>query len=106
MRVVLTFIFLSMLSSVYADVSKQNVDEMLKQMVREEVISATEAEKARIRLYSMSDKQWKALNFEGQKVASRSPASAPTIGDSTDLYQAQFKQIQDDISKITPSRRD
>ena len=87
-------------TSAIAEVSKENVETMLDQMVREEVISAKEAEKARIRLHSMNNKQWKSMNADAHKVAARSPAS---VTEASDLHSVQFRQIQDDVNKLVPS---
>lgn len=97
---------------VNAEVSPEHVESMLQQMVRENVISATEAEKAKIRMKSMSPDQWSAINKQAAKVAARSPASVrPSQNkieevNSIDLDGAQFKAIQSEIKKIVPAYRD
>ena len=100
MKFIALFIVIITATSAFGDVSKENVETMLNQMVKEEVISAKEAEKARIRLHSINNKQWKMMNSDAHKVAARGPAS---ISESGDLHSAQFKQIQDDVKKLVPS---
>ncbi len=98
----LTFMFLS--TSVFAEVGNDHVDMMLNQMVKENVISKTEADRAKIRLKSMSKDQWSQINSKAATIASRMPASEKTPGDlqSVDLDGAQFEQIQNDMKMIIP----
>lgn len=98
---------------VKAEVTHEHVDTMIDQMVRENVISRTEADKAKVRMRSMSPKQWGQINNQAEKIAARSPASAQTVSENKieevkgiDLDSAQFKQIQSDIGKIVPQHRD
>jgi len=109
------FFFLTCLLSfntVSAEVTHEHVDTMLNQMVREHVISAEEANKARARMRTMSPEQWKQINAKGAEVAARSPASVKPSDNkieevqNVDLDGAQFKQIQDDIKKFVPEYRD
>ena len=95
-----------------ADVSPDNVDSMIDQMVSKNVISKAEAEKAKIRMRSMSKDQWSQINTEAAKHAARSPASAQTESSNNieevhgvDLDSSQFKQIQSDIGKIIPQSK-
>lgn len=104
MKFLLPFILLSLASSALAEVTNQKVDRMLKKMVKEEVISALEAEKAKARLHTMKPTHWKDLNLDSKKVASRSPASDESR--VPDLYKAQYSLIEDDISKFIPESRD
>lgn len=97
----------------YAEVSHAHVDQMIEQMVSKNVISRAEAEKAKLRMKSMSPDQWSQINAQAQQVAARSPASAATASDNkieevkgVDLDGAQFKQIQSDIGKIVPQYKD
>lgn len=99
MKFIFTTIFVLSISSAIAEVSKENVETMLNQMVKDEVISGKEAEKARIRLHSMNSKDWKNMNVDASKLASRAPAS---VRETPDLHSAQFKQIQDDVIKLVP----
>lgn len=98
--------------SVSAQVAPEHVESMLQQMVRENVISPAEAEKAKIRMRSMSPDQWAQINHKAQKVAARMPASTVpsqnTIEEvnSIDLDGAQFKTIQNEVKKIMPEYRD
>jgi hypothetical protein len=97
---------------VSAEVSPTHVDEMIDQMVTKNVISKVEAEKAKIRMRSMSPDQWSQINTEAHKIAARSPASVTPSENrieevrGVDLDSAQFKQIQSDIGKIVPQYKD
>lgn len=97
---------------VSAEVSPSHVDEMIDQMVTKNVISKAEAEKAKIRMRSMSPDQWSQINAQAEKVAARSPASVSPSNNrieevkGIDLDSAQFKQIQSDIGKIVPQYKD
>lgn len=98
---------------VSAEVSPNHVDEMIDQMVTKNVISKAEAEKAKIRMRSMSPDQWSQINAQAEKVAAaRSPASVTPSNNrieevkGIDLDSAQFKQIQSDIGKIVPQYKD
>lgn len=109
MKLVTILFVLTFSSFLRAEVSPAHVASMLQQMVRENVISAEEAEKARIRMLAMNKEQWKAINDQAQKVAvARGPASLQPSENkieevhNIDLDGAQFKQIQDDIKKIVP----
>lgn len=101
------FLFITV-SQVKAEVTPAHVESMLQQMVRENVISATEAEKAKIRMKAMSPAQWKDINKQAAKVASRTPASVTPSGNKIeevhgiDLDGAQFKAIQNEVKKIMP----
>jgi hypothetical protein len=96
-----------------ADVSPDNVDTMIDQMVIKNVISRVEAEKAKIRMRSMSKEQWAQINTEAAKHAARSPASAKTESSNNieevhgiDLNSSQFQMIQKDLGKILPQSND
>ncbi|HXH30080.1 MAG TPA: hypothetical protein VNJ01_04650 [Bacteriovoracaceae bacterium] len=111
----LTFIiaFFSFATLASANVLPGHVDGMLDQMVKENVISLEEAQKAKLRMKSLSPEQWKKINSEAKVAASRSPASAMTVSSNKiyevnkiDLDGAQFKQIQDDMKKIMPEYKD
>lgn len=94
--------------SALAEVSHSEVESMLNQMVKENVISATEAEKAKIKLKHISPDEWKQINNTAQDVAARSPASVmPSSNNITEVHKIdldgeQFKQIQEDIKRIVP----
>lgn len=98
--------------SALAEVSPEHVESMLQQMVRENVISPEEAEKAKIRMKNMTPDQWSAINKQAAKVAARSPASVTPSQNrieevnSIDLDGAQFKAIQNEVKKIMPQYRD
>ena len=112
MKWILSFTLLVSFSSLKAEVSHEHVDDMLRQMVRENVISAEEAEKAKIRMRSMSSDQWSAINKQAATIAARSPASVVPSQNrieevkGIDLDGAQFKQIQADVKKIVPEYKD
>jgi hypothetical protein len=96
-----------------AEVSAEHITSMLDQMVRENVISREEAEKAKLRLKSLDKNQWDQINAQTSKISQRSPASVKTDSQNKieevnkiDLDSAQFKQIQNDMSKIIPQYKD
>ncbi|MGE3611308.1 MAG: hypothetical protein AB7I27_17070 [Bacteriovoracaceae bacterium] len=105
-------ISLMAVSSSFADVTPDQVNSMLDQMVRENVISKEEADKARIRMKTMNNEQWSAINQQASKAAGRNPASVvPSENkieevNNIDLDSAQFKQIQSDMKKIVPDFKD
>lgn len=106
-------IFLTTLSlSAFAEVGQEDVESMLNQMVRENVISAEEAAKAKYRMKAMDPKQWSKINQEAAKVAARSPASVTPSSNKIeevhgiDLDGAQFKAIQSEVKKIMPHYND
>jgi hypothetical protein len=97
---------------VKAEVAPEHVESMLQQMVRENVISATEAEKAKLRMKALTPEQWTALNQQANKVAMRTPASVTPSENKIeevhgiDLDGAQFKAIQNEARKIVPQYQD
>jgi DNA-binding MarR family transcriptional regulator len=104
-------LFFSMQS--IAEVSSSEVSAMIDQMVEKNVISKSEAEKAKARMVNMTPEQWSKINQQAQAIAGRSPASASVPSEnkieevhSIDLDSAQFKQIQSDMGKIVPSYKD
>lgn len=98
--------------SVKAEVSHEHVESMLDQMVRENVISPAEAEKAKLRMKGMTPQQWTDINKKAAVVAQRSPASLQPSNNKIeevqgiDLDGAQFKEIQNEVKKIMPEYRD
>jgi len=108
----ITILFLSLLigEKSFAQASQEQVEQMLSQMVKENVISAQEAEKAKIKMNSMNSQEWSSLNQKASDIASsssRAPASVDGVQaikqfKSKDLDKAQFKQIEDDIKKMSP----
>ena len=98
-------------NGLHAEVAPEHVESMLQQMVRENVISATEAEKVKIRMKSMSPEQWSKINQQAAAVASRSPASVNPSNNrieevnGIDLDGEQFKTIQNEVKKIVPEYR-
>lgn len=95
-----------------AEVAPEHVESMLQQMVRENVISAAEAEKVKIRMKSMTPDQWSKINRQAASVASRTPASVTPSNNKIeevngiDLDGEQFKDIQKEIKKIVPEFKD
>ena len=95
-----------------SEVNPGHVESMLDQMVKENVISKEEAEKAKFRMKSMNKEQWSQINQKARDLAGRMPASAQPSQNKIeevhgiDLDGAQFKQIQDDMKKIMPEYRD
>lgn len=112
MKWIVSVFLLASVAQVKAEVSPEHVESMLQQMVKENVISATEAEKAKIKMRTMSSDQWAAINKQAAKVAARSPASTVQSQNkieevnSIDLDGAQFKAIQNEVKKIVPAYRD
>ena len=110
MKFLLSTFILLFASATIAEVSPEHVSQMLDQMVKENTISPEEAEKAKIRMRSMNQEQWTAINQKATSIAAtRGPASVSgnKIKEvhNIDLDGAQFKQIQDDIKKIVPEYR-
>ncbi len=111
MKKILSMMILSITLTAWAEVSPQHVESMLQQMVRENVISAPEAEKARLRMKSLSPEQWRDINKKAADVAARSPASLTPSENkieevhSVDLDGKQFKEIQNEMKKIVPEFR-
>lgn len=112
MKLLLTLTLFLSATTVKADVAPEHVESMLQQMVRENVISAQEAEKAKLRMKSMSPEQWSAINKQAATVAARSPASVKPSSNKIeevhgiDLDGAQFKAIQSEVKKIVPQYQD
>jgi hypothetical protein len=112
MKWILSITILFSVNELRAQVAPEQVEDMLKQMVRENVISATEAEKAKIRMKALSPSQWAQLNQQAAQVAARTPASVTPSQNKIeevhgiDLDGAQFKAIQSEVRKIVPQYRD
>jgi hypothetical protein len=92
-----------------AEVSHEHVDSMIDQMVTNNVISKIEADKAKVRMRTMSSEQWAQINTKAEAIAARSPASVSTASDNkieevqaVDLDSKQFQQIQSDMKKFVP----
>jgi hypothetical protein len=81
---------------------------MLDQMVRENVISVQEAEKAKLRMKNMNSQEWHEINKKAEAIAQRSPASLTPSQNkieevqNIDLDSAQFQEIQNEVKKIMP----
>jgi hypothetical protein len=113
MKFIFTLTILFTFTAAHAQVAPEHVESMLQQMVRENVISPVEAEKAKLRMKSMSPDQWSAINKQAATVAAaRSPASVTPSNNKIeevhgiDLDGAQFKEIQNEVRKIVPEYRD
>lgn len=112
MKWIITFSLLTSFAHAQVNVDPSHVESMLQQMVRENVISAAEAEKAKIRMKSLSPDQWTAINAQASKVAARMPASVKPSQNKIeevhgiDLDGAQFKTIQSEVEKIVPRYKD
>lgn len=112
MKWFLALSLVAFVSTVEAEVAPEHVESMLQQMVRENVISATEAEKAKLRMKALTPEQWTALNAQASKVAMRTPASVTPSQNKieevqgVDLDGAQFKAIQSEVRKIVPQYND
>lgn len=112
MKWLITLSLLMSVSVAQAEVDHEHVETMLQQMVRENVISAQEAEKAKLRMKSMTPEQWSAINNQAAKVAARTPASVTPSQNKIeevngiDLDGAQFKAIQSEVRKIVPQYKD
>ena len=92
-----------------AEVSHEHVDSMIDQMVTNNIISKVEADKAKVRMRTMSSEQWAQINTKAEAIAARSPASVNTASDNkieevqaVDLDSKQFQQIQSDMEKFVP----
>ncbi len=109
-RIMVLSLLLSL--NLQAQVSPEHVSQMIDQMVRENVISREEAEKAKGRMKALSKDQWNQINAQASSIAARSPASVEMSENKIeevnkiDLDSAQFKQIQSDMSKIVPQHND
>jgi hypothetical protein len=100
-------LFILVSNPIHADVSPDHVEEMLAQMVRENVISKEEADKAKTRMRIMTPDQWSKVNRQAEVQAARMPASVDSNNKieevhKVDLDGEQFKQIQSDLKKIVP----
>jgi hypothetical protein len=92
-----------------AEIAPDQVDSMIDQMVSNNVISKEDAEKAKIRMRTMTPEQWAQINTQAEKIAARTPASENTVSSNKieevhgiDLEGKQFQQIQNDMKKFVP----
>lgn len=104
---------LSLSFSAFAEVKPEQVDSMLQQMVRENVISRDQADRALSRLKNISPEQWSQINKTAEAAVKRMPASANKVSNnnieevkSVDLDGEQFRAIQNDLRKIVPQAQD
>lgn len=102
----LVFLSFAFVITAQADVSTEHVDAMLKQMVKENIISEREAQKARIKMLNMNPAQWSQINRQAMHNTNRAPASVSSEAmpgiQNVDLDGEQFKTIQNDLRKIVP----
>ena len=112
MRWFLSVFLLFSVLSLNAEVTPEHVESMLNQMVRENVISKEEADKARGRMKNLTSKQWSDLNKQTKLMAERSPASLTPSNNkieevnNIDLDGAQFKEIETEMKRIIPEFRE
>jgi hypothetical protein len=102
MKYFLIFTAVVSLTQAMATTEKSRVEATLDQMVREKVISAQEAEKAKMKMKAMNEDEWNKLNETAVTAASRMPAS---VQGREDLEGAQLMQIQDDMKRMIPGPR-
>ncbi len=89
MRILLTLLFVFS-ASAQAQVSRDEAIILIDEMVKSNIISAEEAEKAKAR-----------IPVQAQKI-DRSPASVAIAEVSSDLAKEQLSAIESDISAIAP----
>lgn len=112
MKWVLSIILSTLSFAAFAEVGQDDVESMLNQMVRENVISQEEATKAKIKMKTMDPAHWAKINKEAAKIAARTPASVTPSANkieevhAIDLDGAQFKAIQSEVQKIMPQYKD
>lgn len=100
----LLFLFLVSASTAFAgEVSREEASKIIDEMVKSNMISASEASKAKLRLKTMNATEWTNLNKDAEEKAaeytSRAPASVPT----PDLEAEQYSAIENDLKKIAPA---
>lgn len=91
MKILFTlFLFLSFSAS--AEVSRTEVEGMIDEMVRSNMISAEEAQKAKLRVRAPT-----------QREVSRMPASVSNpVPSKKELSQIQFEAIENDLKALAP----
>lgn len=103
MRTLLLFLLVSTSTAFAGEVSRQEASLMIDQMVKSNMISASEAEKAKARLQSMSGSDWAALNRDAEKKAADIEAGrAPASTGTSDLEAEQYIAIKNDLNKLAP----
>lgn len=100
---ILLFALLVFSTSAMAEVSRDEAAKVIDNMVKQNLISAEEAEKAKARLRNMSSTEWASINKTAEEKAARMPASI-NVGDpsSADLSEEQLSAIENDLKAITP----
>lgn len=90
-------------SMAMAEVSRDEAAKVIDSMVKQNMISAEEGEKAKARLKSMSTTEWSSINKTAEEKAARMPASI-SVGDpaTSDLSKEQFSAIESDLKAIAP----
>jgi hypothetical protein len=104
MRILILTLLLFSLNAL-AEVSRNEAELMIDQMVQTNMISKEEAEKAKVRLHSMSASDWSKVNKVAEKKAAaeigRGPASVDIADPSSDLNAEQMSAIHSDLKKIS-----
>lgn len=90
MRILLTLLFVFS-SAAQAQVSRDEAVLLIDEMVKSNMISKEEAEKAKARIPVQAENQ-----------TDRAPASVSTADPSTDLAKEQMSAIESDLSVIAP----
>lgn len=99
MKFALALLLLS--STTFAEVTREEASLMIDKMVKSNMISAEEAQKAKDRLKTMNTTEWSKLNKEAEAKAARMPASVPEQKD-VDLSREQMSAIESDLKTLAP----
>lgn len=100
MRIFITLL-LFFSTAALAEVSREEAESMIDEMVKSNMISKEEAQKAKFRLYTMNANEWSRLNEESREI-SRGPASVSVAPEDSDLDEEQFAAIENDLKMIAP----
>lgn len=86
------------------NIEKGHVDQMLDSMVQQGIINQGDAEKARTKLNTMSENEWKSINAQAnimaQKYKDRNKdvdLNAQSAAKNINFDGAMFKDIQDSV---------
>jgi polyhydroxyalkanoate synthesis regulator phasin len=110
MRTLLLILLFVSTSAIAAEVSRDEAEKMIDEMVRTNMISSEEADKAKVRLHAMSSTEWTAVNKEAEQKAaqemaneaSRAPASVASADPSGNIEKEQLSAIHSDLESISP----
>ncbi len=107
MRTLIAFLMICSFSAWAGEVSREEASGIIDEMVKSNMISKEEAEKAKARLHTMSSTEWTAINKEAEKKVTeyegRAPASVDVADPSnSDLAEEQFAAIKSDLKVIAP----